>query len=61
MVEGVAQRVFDDALRLDGRELVLGLADEFRLADEDESMAAAEIITSSVVMMAARLFCVSSA
>jgi hypothetical protein len=28
------ERVLDDALGFDGRELVLGLADEFRLADE---------------------------
>ena len=34
MVERVAHRRLDDALRLDGRQPVLGLADEFRLADE---------------------------
>lgn len=39
MVEGIAQRVFNDALGLDGGELVLGLADEFRLADEDREHA----------------------
>ena len=39
MVERIAQCVFDDALRFDGRQLVLGLADEFRLADEDRQHA----------------------
>ena len=35
MVEGIADRVLDDARRLGGRQPVLGLADELRLADED--------------------------
>ncbi len=35
MIEGISQRVFDDALRLNGRKPVLGLPDEFRFADED--------------------------
>src|SRR5262249_62320732 len=34
MVEGIAGRVLDDAGRLGGRQPVLGLALEFRLADE---------------------------
>ncbi len=39
MVERIAQRVFDDALCFDGCQLVLRLADEFRLADEDREHA----------------------
>ena len=35
MVEGVLDRLLDDALRLGGGEAVLGLALEFRFADED--------------------------
>ena len=35
MVEGVAHGVFDDLCRLGGRELVLGLALEFRFANEN--------------------------
>ena len=35
MVEVVAHRLLDEALRVGGGELVLGLALEFRLADED--------------------------
>ncbi len=35
MVEGIAHRVLDDARGLERRELVLGLALEFGLADED--------------------------
>jgi hypothetical protein len=35
MVEGVADRVLDDAGGLQRRQLVLGLALELRLADED--------------------------
>ena len=40
MVERVLDRLLDDALRLDGREAVLGLALEFRLADEHREHAA---------------------
>ncbi len=40
MVEGVAQRVFDEALGLGRGQPVLGLAQEFRLADEDRQHAA---------------------
>ena len=39
MVEGVAHRVLDDADGLGGGQPVLGLADEFRLADEDREHA----------------------
>ena len=35
MVERVLDRLLDDALRLGGGEAILGLALEFRLADED--------------------------
>ena len=40
MVERVLDRVLDDALRLGGGEAVLGLALEFRLADEHREHAA---------------------
>jgi hypothetical protein len=39
MVERIAHGVFDNPLGLDGGELVLGLADEFRFADEDRQHA----------------------
>ena len=39
MVERIAQGILDDPLGLDGRQLVLGLADEFRFADEDRQHA----------------------
>ena len=39
MVERVADRVLDDPGRLGGGEPVLGLADEFGLADEDREEA----------------------
>ncbi len=35
MVERITQRVLDEALCFDGRQLVLRLADEFRFTDED--------------------------
>jgi hypothetical protein len=35
-----SRSVFDDALRLDRRQPILGLADEFRLADEHREHAA---------------------
>ena len=41
MVEGVADGVLHDADRLDARQAVLGLADEFRLAQEDRKHRAA--------------------
>ena len=41
MVEGVAHGVLDDADRLDARQAVLGLPDEFRLAQEDREHGAA--------------------
>ncbi len=50
MVEGVADDVFDDALRFDGGEAILGLADEFRLPDEEPTAAGGRIITSSVAI-----------
>ena len=34
MIEWIANDIFNDALRFDGRQLVLGLANEFRLANE---------------------------
>ena len=40
MVERILHRLLDDALRLGGGEAVLGLALEFRLADEDRQHAA---------------------
>ena len=39
MVERIADGALDDADGLDGRQLVLGLADEFRLANEDRQHA----------------------
>ena len=39
VVKRVAQGVLDDTLRFDSRQLVLGLADEFRFADEDRQHA----------------------
>ena len=55
MVERVLDRVLDDARRLGGGQPVLGLALEFRLADEHREHAPAPTITSSLVIGAARL------
>ena len=51
MVERIAHRVFDDAGRLDAGQLVLGLAlTNSGSRMKTESMAAAEVITSSAVI-----------
>ncbi len=39
VIEGIAERVFDNPLRLDRRQLVLGLADKLRFADKDRQHA----------------------
>ena len=48
-------------MRFDGGQPVLGLAEEFRLANEDGQHGRADVITSSVVIMAAFLLPISLA
>ena len=55
MIEMIAHGRFDDAERLDRRQPVLGLALEFRLADEDGEQRRRRVITSSPVMIAGAL------
>ncbi len=61
VVEGIAQRVFDDALASTVASLSLVWPTNSGSRMKTESMPTAEIITSSVVICCARLFCVSSA